>query len=323
MLKSVSVRTLASPFTPLLDLIVAVTAAPGAWLLCQARRFGLHLLPKTKKMLCAVGVFPVRDHYYEPAFHPRHFRSDTSQPRKLPGIDLREASQLEFVRGLRYADEVKAWKTTQHSALEFSLGNTAFGPGDAEMLYQYVRYLKPRRIVEIGSGNSTKICSEATRKNEQEGSPKVEHVCIEPYEMPWLESLGPEIIRSKVESCPMEIFEKLTAGDFLFIDSSHMIRPQGDVLHEYVEILPRLQSGVHIHIHDIFTPRDYPPRWLVDEVRFWNEQYLLEAMLTKSPRYRIVAAINWLKHDHFELLQTVCPFLEPRHQPGSIYLEVV
>ena len=77
-----------------------------------------------------------------------------------------------------------------------------------------------------------------------------------------------------------------------------MIRPQGEVLREYLEIFPRLQPGVVVHIHDIFTPRDYLKTWGVDEVRFWNEQYLLEALLTNTNRYEVIAALNFLKNNH-------------------------
>jgi hypothetical protein len=104
-----------------------------------------------------------------------------------------------------------------------------------------------------------------------------EHICIEPYEAQWLEKLDVTTIREPVERLDKSLFRSLEKNDILFIDSSHMIRPQGDVLFEYLEILPILQSGVLIHIHDIFTPKDYLEEWLSQEVRFWNEQYLLEA----------------------------------------------
>ena len=74
--------------------------------------------------------------------------------------------------------------------------------------------------------------------------------------------------------------------DILFIGSSHVIRPQGDVLFEYLELLPTLKRGVIVHVHDIFSPRDYPQSWLLDEVRLWNEQYLLEAFLTDNEHWK-------------------------------------
>ena len=75
-------------------------------------------------------------------------------------------------------------------------------------------------------------------------------------------------------------FAKDKKNDILFIDSSHIIRPQGDVLFEYLEILPILNPGVVVHIHDIFSPKDYLDNWIINDHLFWNEQYLLEAFLS-------------------------------------------
>ena len=83
--------------------------------------------------------------------------------------------------------------------------------------------------------------------------------------------------RQVVEAVEKSVFQQLEADDLLFIDSSHVIRPQGDVLCEFLEILPTLKKGVIVHLHDVFTPRDYPKAWVVDRVRMWNEQYLMEA----------------------------------------------
>jgi transposase len=100
-----------------------------------------------------------------------------------------------------------------------------------------IRHFKPRRIVEIGAGNSTLLARKAIAKN-AEGAPSYtcDHVCIEPYEAPWLEKTGARIVRTRVEECPFELFENLGQNDILFIDSSHVIRPQGDVVHEYLHI---------------------------------------------------------------------------------------
>jgi hypothetical protein len=115
---------------------------------------------------------------------------------------------------------------------------------------------------------------------------------------------------------------ELAEGDLLFIDSTHMIRPQGDVLMEYLQIIPKLTKGVYVHVHDIFTPKDYLKRWVIDDVRFWNEQYLLEALLTDTKKYQVVAALNYLKHHHYDALHKVCPYLSTEHEPGSFYFKV-
>ena len=205
---------------------------------------------------------------------------------------------------------------------EFYIENGAFESGDAEFLYSMLRFLKPRRLIEIGSGNSTKIARNALLQNALETGESCDHVCIEPYENPWLEQLGIKIIREPVEMVGLDVFQGLEAGDMLFIDSTHMIRPQGDVLFEYLQLLPSLASGVYVHVHDIFSPRDYPDQWVRNNVMMWNEQYLLEATMGNQDRYEVVAGLNYLKHTEFDLLLGVCPYLTEEREPGSFYLRI-
>jgi hypothetical protein len=141
--------------------------------------------------------------------------------------------------------------------------------------------------------------------------------------MPWLEQAPVRVIRQRVEESDPSLFFKLEENDILFIDSSHMIRPQGDVLFEYLEILPTLKIGVIVHIHDIFSPRDYPASWVVEEVRFWNEQYLLEAFLSHNRDWKIIGAVNFLHQSHFDALSKVCPRLVQSSNPGSFYMQRV
>lgn len=142
--------------------------------------------------------------------------------------------------------------------------------------------------------------------------------------MPWLEKHSAiEVVRQRVEELSTGFFSELSSGDILFIDSSHVIRPQGDVLFEYLELLPTLSAGVLVHVHDIFSPRDYPEAWLVDRIKFWNEQYLLEAFISGNRSWRIEGALNHLRHHHFDALKSVAPRLDARHEPGSFYLRKV
>ena len=304
-----------------------VLAAPFTWLAAVwmrlVRRIGVQRLPLSRRILFAVGVFPVRDHYYEPVFHPRHLRASLDSPRNLPGLDLDLEGQLALLDRFHYQDELLAFPMRAGDPLEFGYLNRSFGPGDAEFLYSAIRHFRPRRIVEIGSGNSTLMAASAVRRNLAEAPGEAcEHTCIEPYEMPWLERLGVTVVRQRVEDVGLETFRRLEANDLLFIDSSHVVRPQGDVLFEFLEILPVLKPGVLIHVHDIYTPRDYPPRRLLQEVRFWNEQYLLEALLSGSRAYRVIGALNFLKHDHPDRLMARCPILarRPEEEPGSFWM---
>jgi predicted O-methyltransferase YrrM len=246
-----------------------------------------------------------------------------SDIRVLPGIDLKFENQRSLLSKLVYADELVSLHldSPAESDLDFSINNGWFGSGDAEFLYSMIRYLNPKRVFEIGSGHSTKIAQLALRRNALETGSEFEHVCIEPYEVSWLQELGVTVIRERVERVGLAMFEDLTTNDLLFIDSSHMIRPQGDVLFEYLELLPSLSSGIYVHVHDIFTPRDYLEEWVRTDVRMWNEQYLLEALLSNSERYEVIAAVNYLHHAEFDRLQAICPYLKRDREPGSFYIK--
>lgn len=307
---------------PLADAVLAALAFPSALLLRAIRGIGVHRLPLSLRVLLRVGVFPVIDHYYEPAFDFRHPRRPLSAPRPLPGIDWNVAEQLDLLDSFTFADELKSLPAKKPRHLGFYFENGTFESGDAEFWYQLIRLKKPRRIFEIGSGNSTLMAIEAIRKNRAEDSAYVcKHVCIEPFETPWLEQTGVSVIRRKVEELDTAFFAELERDDVLFIDSSHVIRPDGDVVFEYLELLPTLKRGVIVHVHDIFSPRNYPRRWLVDEVRLWNEQFLVEAFLSHNDVWKVVGALNFLHHNHRDKLRSVAPFLEPGREPGSLYLQ--
>ena len=318
-------KALAKQFSGPIDLVLSVLIVPIAYLLMAYRRLGAAKLPKSTGRLKRIGIFPLRNHYYEPLFDDRLLLEPLDNPRYLPGINLNEAGQLAFIKGLGFTNELITLDLAvkKESSESFFIDNKTFNAGDADLLYQMLRFIKPKKMVEIGSGNSTKIARLAMLKNRSETAGDYRHICIEPYEQPWLESLGDiEVIRQRVEDAGLDLVAELQAGDLLFIDSSHIIRPQGDVLKLYLDILPRLTPGVYVHVHDVFTPRDYLKAWVVDDVRFWNEQYLLEALLSSSCRYEVVAALNFLKHDHYESLARVCPYLKPDSEPASFYFRI-
>jgi hypothetical protein len=269
-----------------------------------------------------IGVLPIRDHYYEPFPVSANFRHPLGQDRHLPGIDWNLPAQLEFLALLKYESELCDLDSPPSAELGFRLGNGRFESGDAEFLYQVIRFKKPRRLLEIGSGNSTLVALAAIKRNRADDlNYRCEHVCIEPYEAPWLEKTGVKVLRQRVEDVDTAIFRGLQKDDLLFIDSTHVIRPQGDVLTEYLEILPTLNSGVIVHIHDIFSPRDYPAAWVLEQLLLWDEQYLLEAFLTENRNWSVIGALNLLKHRHFEALHRVCPYLTQDREPGSFYIQ--
>ncbi|MFA6391281.1 MAG: class I SAM-dependent methyltransferase [Patescibacteria group bacterium] len=308
--------------SPLIDVLLFPFVFISAVILRAVRRIGLEHLKISKKALLKVGVMPICNHYYEPLFDKKCLRKPLSENRELPGIDWNITEQISLLEKFHYNDEFDNIPSDYIDDLSFNFNNDSFESGDAEYWYNIVRLKKPKTIVEIGSGSSTKIAQLAIKKNIiEDENYKCEHICIEPYEMPWLEELNVDVIRKKVEEVNKEVFKKLDTNDILFIDSSHMIRPQGDVLYEYLELLPTLNNGVIVHIHDIFSPKDYPEDWVIGKVRFWNEQYLLEAFLTSNSKWRIIGALNFLHHKKYKLLKDKCPRLTPEREPGSFYIQ--
>lgn len=308
----------------LADVLLTPIAVLAALSLKGIRRLGLQRLPLCRKVLLAVGVLPIRRHYYEPLFHPGDLRRPLEHERNLPGIAWNVAGQLQFLTELRYATEIADLTAPATARPQFRLNNGSFESGDAEYLYQLIRAKKPRRIIEIGSGHSTLIAQRAVRRNKEEIEQyQCKHVCIEPFEAPWLEQTGVTVIRERVENVAIGLFASLARDDLLFIDSSHVIRPQGDVVTEYLEILPSLKPGVLVHVHDVFSPRDYLREWVVDRMWLWNEQYLLEAFLTNNDSWQVVGALNLLHHGHFDELRRVCPYLTRDREPGSFYIQRV
>jgi len=305
----------------LIDILILPFVWLAAIILKLVRRFGIRRLPYSKKALLYVGVFPIRDHYYEPQFNFRDLKKSLSEDRKLLGINWNVTEQLATLQAFNFQQEFKNVPENFINDTTFHFKNGSYEPGDAEYWYNLIRSKKPQRIIEIGSGHSTKMARLAIQANQKlDDTYHCRHICIEPYEMPWLEKIGVEVIRKKVEDVELDFFKQLTTNDILFIDSSHMIRPQGDVLFEYLELIPTLTSGVIVHIHDIFSPRDYPKEWVVEDVKFWNEQYLLESFLSFNNEWKIIGALNFLCHHHFDLLKEKCPYLTPDGEPGSIYL---
>jgi len=323
-------KRLVIAIAPIIDLLSIVPV----WLSCQAlklvRLIGVDRLPKCLSVFRTTGIFPLRDHFYEPLFNIHRLKKSLRAERNLPGIDWNVEEQLQLLANFSFNQELLEIPLKGQSNLEFTFDptiNGAYGSGDAEYLYNIIRFYKPRRVLEIGSGNSTLLAAKAIKVNHQlDSNYTCEHICIEPFGAPWLEKTGATIIRKLVEDIDLQIFSTLEKNDILFIDSSHIIRPQGDVLFEYLEVLPTLKSGVLVHIHDIFSPRDYLDEWLIKSACFWNEQYLVEAFMTFNREYKIIGALNYLRHNFPDQLTAKCPILKTqleRREPGSFWIQKI
>jgi hypothetical protein len=240
------------------------------------------------------------DHYYSPvpdsralAHEPARSRVWPAVPRETPGIDWREQEQVALLKRLGSLSEMKFAAGPTGDPRDYYSANEMFSPLDAWLLQGVLRLFRPRRMIEVGCGFSSLVTARVNREY-LDGS--LDFTCIEPYPSQFLEA-GVEgitrLITDRVEELPLDPFLELGDGDVLFIDSSHAVKTGGDVVFLYLEVLPRLAPGVIVHIHDMFLPTDYPPKWVLSG-RAWNEQYLVSAFLSFNSAFHVLLASVWL-----------------------------
>jgi predicted O-methyltransferase YrrM len=143
---------------------------------------------------------------------------------------------------------------------------------DAAAAYTMVCRERPRRIIEIGSGHSTRFLAGAIADQ----GLATELTCIDPAPRRSLEGLGVRWQRTIVQEAPESCFTTLAAGDVLFVDSSHVLMPGSDVDWIVNRILPAMKPGVLVHFHDVFLPDAYPASWAW---RGYNEQSAIAALI--------------------------------------------
>src|SRR4249919_327831 len=189
------IRKISAPLFPILDLLLSHFTLLASFLLYAIRKMRVSNMPVSKKIFKTVGVFPITNHYYEPLFDDRLLKLPLDRERSLPGIDWNNQQQLNLLGQFHYQEELLAFPYSNPAIpYAFYFDNPSLGPGDAEYLYCMTRHFKPKKIIEIGSGYSTLMTKAAIQKNKEE-RPRVETetICIEPYEMPWLEKTGVQV----------------------------------------------------------------------------------------------------------------------------------
>lgn len=208
--------------------------------------------------------------------------------KEILDIDLNVDGQMQLLGQMKDI-EIPGWSDEKSDALSdrYYYHNDWFAKGSADALYYMMRILKPRNIIEVGSGFSTAVMLDT---NEKFMGHQVAITSIEPNARRLKALLRPgdnlEIFEKKLQEIPVSFFEKLQENDILFIDSSHVSKMNSDVNYILFEILPRLKAGVYIHFHDMFYPFIYPKDW-VYEGRAYNEAFMLRAFLMNNQKYSI------------------------------------
>ena len=166
-----------------------------------------------------------------------------------------------------------------------------------------MRATRPKVVVEIGQGMSTRIMASACRQNWEESGEKTVLISIDPHarlELPRT-VVGPwmtlEVRAVGVQSCDPAVFQSLQPGDMLFVDSSHVFKYGSDVAFEFEHIYPQIPQGVVVHIHDVFSPFDYPKDWMTERKQFWNEQYFLEEFLRFNLEFEVLLPMHLLARE--------------------------
>jgi predicted O-methyltransferase YrrM len=283
----------------------------------------------TRECVCKELYYPP-GHFYSPVVDrneaDRHFSAleGAGVPESIPDISIDRAGMVRIWNQLIPIIATSPFGEKPSGKFRYGFENPYYSWGDASVLYAMIRLYRPRRIIEIGSGWSS-ICIADTVEHFLDG--RCEITLIEPHPKRLLDLLrGEEPARNvKILSCAVQemapdYFASLEPFDFLFIDSSHVLRTGSDVCYELFEILPRLVSGVIVHIHDIFWPFEYPRRWAVDENRSWNELYAVRAFLTCNHCWKILMFNSYLAHVERGLVQGGWPDFYKR-EVGALWLQ--
>ncbi len=270
-------------------------------------------------------------HFYSPVVDPAEASAEADRiwaPRtKLPGLRFSREQHLEvlnrlfpqFMAGFDYPEtlpnDAEPW--------QFFVRNSQFSWLDCRLLFVLLNAWRPARYLEIGSGFSSLLAADVSHRVLDDA---MSVTCVEPYPRPFLTQPVPgisEVIVKRVQELPLETFDQLEAGDILFIDSSHVAKTGSDVNYLFFEVLPRLAAGVRVHVHDIFFPLEYPKAWVLEENRSWNEQYVLQALLMDSTRYRVFFGANYAASVFpAEVAKALGREGRPPFGGGSLWLEV-
>ncbi|MDX6711562.1 MAG: hypothetical protein QOH96_2578 [Blastocatellia bacterium] len=243
-------------------------------------------------------------------------------PRTMPGINLREEQQLIlFDTLLKYYSE-QPFPEQKSPVRRYWFDNPAYSYSDAILLFCMIRYLRPKNIIEVGSGFSSCAILDT---NELFFNNSIACSFIEPNPELLFSLIREDdkhritLVEKNLQDTDLELFAPLSPGDILFIDSSHVSKIDSDVNFIFFKLLPSLKSGVYIHLHDIFYPFEYPLDW-VYEGRAWNETYLLRAFLEYNNAFEVQLFNTFIDWFHKERYFRDMPLVK-KNTGGSIWLK--
>lgn len=299
-------------YSDLIDSIRAISKSPGSQKSRQVLSNIESLLQELAELKQAYGEFQP-GHFHSPISSMKEIENFQNKyeffyPETLAGIDLNLSRQLELLKAFSQFGEPKDFPIHPSPEWRYTVSNSFFCFTDALILQSMIRHVKPKRVLEIGSGYSSAVILDT---NERYFGDHIHCLFVEPHPERFHAVLRPQdykfpLLQQNLQDTDLHLFSRLQANDILFIDSSHVSKSNSDVNHFLFNILPLLQPGVYIHIHDIFFPFEYPIPWL-KQGRHWNEAFLVRAFLSNNTQYEIQLFNHFLGIMHSDKLAALSP----------------
>lgn len=263
-------------------------------------------------------VAPTSDYYspLRPVAELKRHEARWHRPSRMPGVSFDLPAMRTDLEELvaAYAGEYAALPS--YDELKARKHGPGFTRVDAMVLYMMLRRHRPARYLEVGSGLSTDYAGLAAARNAAEGRP-MKMTVVDPFMSEATRALpGVEVVPREAQDLPADWYTQLAAGDVLFIDSTHVVRIDGEVPYLVLEVLPALKPGVLVHIHDVHFPYNVPcdPDAYVFDRRWpmlFTEAMLVQAYLSYNPRVEIVMSTPLLRHHQEEFLRRTLPGYQP------------
>lgn len=260
---------------------------------------------------------------YPVKFAPRYGHGKPAHKELYSIINEHRAEYESFLNNtLQFEDNIQKIGKTEPSENHVPYWNNGFLPGlDIIVLYSMLAQKNPRKYIEVGSGNSTKVATKAKQDNYLQ----TQIISIDPFPRAEIDNLADHVIRKPFENIDTNFLFELEENDILFIDNSHRILPNSDSMVFFLEILPKLKKGVIVHIHDVYLPYDYP-QFMCD--RFYSEQYGLAIYLLANPEKYKTLLPNYFVFEDKALSKIVEPFwnhdnlIGVERHGGSYWLQI-
>ena len=275
-----------------------------------------------------MGFHITLNHFYEPIPDTRTLKDELwLKHSDMVGVEMKEEGQINLLSQFssKFKDEYKSLPRFKTSIPhQYYVNNGNFESVDGEILYCMIRHFNPKKIFEIGSGNSTYLAAQAVLRNKEEDGKECELIVFDPYPNDVLRAGFPSLSKlmpTKIEDVPLSKFDELKKNDILFIDSSHVLKIGGDVQYEYLEMLPRLNKGVIVHVHDVFLPAEYPKEWVLKRYRFFTEQYIIQAFLAFNNAFEVLWGGSYMHLKHPDKLEAAfASYKREERWPGSFWM---